>query len=281
MSPATASYGLWHLTSFALGACLGSFLNVAILRIPEGESVVSPPSRCPVCRTPLSWRDNVPLLSWLVLRGRCRTCGAPISPMYPLVEATMGMVAWLLWARFVSGPADLDLRHVAAWVTYTTFAWLVLLAAYTDVRTRIIPELASLWAVPVGLVAAVVLQQLGYDGWLALGWRQAVLGAAVGGGFLGIVSTVWYRVSGSEGVAWGDVRLMAMIGAFVGPIPGAWIVLLLSSFVGAFLGIAKVVASGRSGYLPFGPSLAVAALAYVLYGDVLVERLFPGMAGFL
>lgn len=281
MSPAAVSHATWHLASFAVGACLGSFLNVAVLRIPEGESVTSPPSRCPVCRTPIRWVDNVPMLSWLALRGRCRACGAPISPMYPLIEATVGMVTWLLFTRFVPVPSDLDVRHVAAFVAYTVFAWLVLLAAYTDVRARIIPEVASLWAVPVGIAAAGLLEVLGYDGWLALGWKGAVLGAAVGGGFLGVVSTVWYRVSGSEGVAWGDVRLMAMIGSFVGPIPGAWIVLLLSSFAGAFLGIAKVIASGRSGYLPFGPSLALASLVYVLYGDRLVGALFPGMAGFL
>lgn len=274
-------YTAWQLTALALGGALGSFMALAVVRIPEDASLVSPPSRCPVCHTSLRWHDNIPVVSWLLLRGRCAHCGAPISPMYPLIELTMALVTWLTFHRFVPNPNALDVQHFAAWVVFTIFAWCLLLAAYCDVRARIIPEIASIYAVPVGVLGTLLLDVLSYDGWLAIGWRASVVGVVVGGGFLGIISAAWYRIFGTEGLAWGDVRLMAMIGAFVGAVPAAWVILMLASFTGALLAVGALVVTRRPGYLPFGPALALSSLVYLLYGDVLVPRFLPGLSVFL
>jgi leader peptidase (prepilin peptidase)/N-methyltransferase len=274
-------YPLHQLTAFAIGLCLGSFLNVCILRIPEDRSLWSPPSACPVCGTAIAWHDNVPVLSWLVLRARCRSCHTPISPMYPLIELLMGLLAWLLFRRFVPTPAHVDAANLAAWTVYTGFVFLVLLAAYTDLRTRIIPELASLWAIPIGLGAAALLEGLGYHGWLAIGWRASVLGALLGGASMGGLALIWRALFGREGLGNGDVRLVAMMGAFLGPLPGLWMVLLLGSFLGAFAGLLALSVLRRSAFMPFGPSLSAAGILYVLYGDVIVARLFPNMARLL
>lgn len=274
-------YPMWKLAAFIVGLAMGSFLGVAIQRIPEGRSLVAPPSACDACGARVAWRDNVPIVSWVVLGARCRHCGAPLPALYPLVELLGGLVAWLCFDRFVPGPAFLDGPHLLAFTVFYGACWLLMLAAYTDLRARIIPEVASLWAVPAGIVAAGLLGVAGYDGWLAIGWQQAVLGAAAGGGLLGGMSWLWRHALGRDGLGWGDVRLAAMIGAFVGPLPGLWTVLLLASLGGAALGLVTIGVLRRSTYLPFGPSLAAAGVAYVLWGDAIVSALFPGMAMFL
>lgn len=275
----TGLWVAWQIAAFALGAALGSFLALAVVRLPADRSLLSPPSRCPVCHAPVRWHDNVPIVGWLVLRGRCRDCHSPIAPLHPVLEAGFGALAWLMFRRFVPGAWALDAGHLAAFAVFTVFAWLLLCAAYVDVRARLVPELASVYAVPVGIAGAVLLGGLGYEGWLAVGWRASVVGALAGGGGLGAVSWLWWRLAGSEGLAWGDVRLAAMIGAFVGAVPGLLAVLLLASFGGAFVGLAATLVRGRSGYLPFAPVLAAASLAWVLYGDVIARWLLPSLAG--
>jgi leader peptidase (prepilin peptidase)/N-methyltransferase len=274
-------YAAWKIAAFAAGASLGSFMGVALSRIPDGVSLWSPPSRCDVCGTPIAWRDNIPLISWLALGARCRACEAPLPALYPLIELLGGMVAWLVFDRFVPSPAFLDAPHLAAAAVFYLFCWLLLLATYLDLKARIIPEISSVWAVPIGVACAAGLEWLGYAGWLSIGWRASVIGALLGGGVLGTLSLVWRYALGRDGLGWGDVRLVAMIGAFLGPLPGLWTVLLLGSFGGALVGIGAVLALRRSVYLPFGPSLAAAGITYVLWGDQLVVRLFPGMAAFL
>ena len=274
-------YLLYQLTAFAIGLCLGSFLNVCILRIPDDKSLWSPPSSCPVCQTPIAWYDNIPVFSWMRLGARCRHCETPIPPMYPLIEMTMGMLAWLLYRRFVPSPQNLEPVTLAAWALYLVFVFLLLLAAYTDIRTRIIPEQASTWAIPVGLLGTAALESAGYHGWLAIGWRSGVLGTLMAFVLLGGLSWTWRAVFQREGLGWGDVMLVSMIGAFLGPLPGTWMVLLMGSFLGAAVALIALIAMRRSAYLPFGPSLSAAAIIYVLYGDVLVTALLPGMAALL
>lgn len=274
-------YFLYQLTAFAIGLSLGSFVALAVVRIPEDQSVRHPPSRCPVCHTPIGWSDNIPVLSWLALKGRCRHCGTPIPPMYPLVELTGGLVGWLVFRRFVAGPWQMDVPHLAAFATYLGFAMLLLLATYTDLRARIIPEISSLYAIPLGIGTAALLSALGYEGWLGHGWRWSVLGAVAGGGGLGLLSWGWYAVLGREGLGQGDVRLAGMIGAFVGPAPGLWLVLLMASFGGALVGVVVALLLRRSAYLPFGPALAVAGLVYLLFGDWIVVQWWPGLSGLL
>ncbi|MCB9682366.1 MAG: prepilin peptidase [Alphaproteobacteria bacterium] len=274
-------HAVWHLAAFAIGAAMGSFAALTIVRVPEDQSIVHPPSHCPVCHTPLTWRDNIPIVSWLVLGARCRTCQTPISPLYPLVELLMGLLGWLLWARFVPTPADMDVQHLTAWAGYLLFTWMLVVAAYTDLRARIIPDFTSIGAVPVGVGLAVLLGALGYDGWLDIGWRASVAGAAVAGGFLLVTALLWDLVFGKLGLALGDVKLVAMIGAFVGLLPGALFVLLAASLTGSALGIVMVLVRRRSSYLPFAPALAFGGIAYVLWGEPLVRALLPGLALYL
>ncbi len=264
-------YTLYHLAAFAIGACLGSFLNVVVLRLPDDRSISHPPSACPVCETPLRWYDNIPVLSWLQLRASCRTCGTSISPMYPLIELVMGLVAWLLWLRFVPRGAELDPAHLTAFASYLAFAWLLLCAAYTDVRHHIILDQTSSYAVPFAIAAMWLVERLGYHGWLAIGWKASVLGALVAYGFLWVVSKGWFLAFKQEGLAMGDVKLFGLVGAFVGPAPGAFFVLLVSMMTGGLVGAGINLARRRNGYLPFAPYIAFAGLLFVLYGDAFVS----------
>lgn len=277
----TVLFVAWQLAATAVGAALGSFLALSALRLSADRSILSPPSHCPVCRAPVRWSDNVPLLGWFLLRGRCRDCGTPIPPLYPLVEAGFAALGWLVFRRFVPGPDALDVPHLLAWGGYLGFAWLLVLAAYTDVRSRIIPTLASVGAVSIGVAVCGLLELVGYEGWLAIGWKGAVLGAAIGWLPLWILSWAWEALAGREGLGGGDVRMIGMIGAFLGAVPGMIVVLLLASFGGAFAGIAYRLWTGRSGYLAFGPWLTAGALAYLLYGDVIVGGALPSFTGFL
>lgn len=264
---------------FALlfGLAIGSFLNVCIARIPEDRSVVWPPSACPACGHRIRARDNVPVLSWLLLRGRCRDCGTPISGLYPAIELLTGMVGWLVYRRVVEGPADLDLPHLAGFAFYLAFAAMLIAQAYIDIRHYIVPDQFSVYAVPVGLLGAFLLGLVGYEG--APTWQQSAVGALLGGGSLGLVSLVYWLVRRDEGLGFGDVKLFAMIGAFLGALPALPIVLLTGSLTGAVFGIAVAVArrKGLRTAVPFGPFLALGALVYLLHGPDLVARLFPGM----
>lgn len=271
----TALYLLARLNAVVLGLCFGSVLGMAVHRIPRDRSLWWPPSACPVCGHRVRWNDNVPVASWLLLRGRCRDCQTPISPVYPLLELLGGLLGWLIFQRFVPAPWLVDLPHLAAAVSYFGFCWLLLLAAYTDLRARIIPEIASLYAVPFGVLSAVVLEQVGYLGWLDHDWRHAVLGAGAGA-LVAALSLGWRWVVGREGLGWGDVRLIMMIGAFLGPLPGLWVVLLLGSLLAAVVGLGTVLFTGRSSYLPFGPALCASAVTWVLYGDRIGPWLLPG-----
>ncbi len=190
----------------AAGAIAGSFANVCIHRLPRGESVVHPPSRCPKCGTRVAWYDNVPVLSWFVLRGRCRACRAPISPRYPLVEAAGAGIfagAVLLW-----GPTA-----VAAGGALLALASLILVA--TDLETRTLPDEVTLGTLVLGLVVAAVRDRaaagtgvplLAGHGHLV----EAVLGAAVGAAFLELVRRAYLALRGQEGMGGGDVKMLAM-----------------------------------------------------------------------
>jgi leader peptidase (prepilin peptidase)/N-methyltransferase len=268
---------LLHITATLIGLVLGSFVNVALVRLPAGRGLWWPGSACDVCGTPLRWYDNVPVLSWLWLRGRCGTCHTPIPAFHPLIEALGGALAWLVFLRFVPGPASIDAPQLAAAAIYFVFVVLLLIAAFVDLRTHVIPDEVSLGAIPLGIAGNAALDALGYDGWLGPGWKLATLGAFAAFALLGGLSLTWRLALGRDGLGWGDVRLLAMIGAFVGPLPGLWTVLLLACVIGVLSGAGVAIATRRSAYLPFGPAIAAAAIAYVLYGDALVRATWPGL----
>jgi len=237
----------------ALGLAVGSFLNVCIYRLPRGESLVAPRSRCTSCGTQLRWRDNVPVLSYLLLAGRCRTCRAPISPMYPVVEVSAALVAVVSYVRF--GPTLFFVSRVA-------FALALIVLFVIDLRHRILPNRIT---VP-GIVAGFA-----FSFFAPPGWPASLVGIVAGGGLLLAIAEVYYRTRGEEGLGMGDVKMIAMIGAFLG-----WksmlVALVLSSVLGSAIGVAMIAArKGDMKYaLPFGSFLAVGALVASLFGDAIV-----------
>lgn len=243
-----------HLVILALfGLAVGSFLNVCIHRIPGQESLLHPPSRCPSCGTRLRWFDNVPVAGYALLGGRCRTCRAPISIRYPIVELiTMG-VFLLHYAAFDWGPL-LAVRLLFACVLIVLFA--------IDLQHHLLPNVITLPGLVAGLLFSLFLPP---------GILHALLGALAGGGVLWLIGEAYYRYSGHEGMGGGDVKMLAMIGAFLG-----WqqviLTLVLSSVAGSIVGI-LFLASRRGGLkyeLPYGTFLALAALAASLAGDRII-----------
>ena len=267
---------LYHITAVLIGLVLGSFANVAILRLPDGRSLL-PGSACPQCGSPVRPIDNIPIVSWVILRGRCRSCRTPIPATYPLVELLGGLLAFLVWRRFVPGPDELDAAHLTAAALYFLLIVDLVIASFSDVRYRIIPDETSSYAVPFAILGVVALGWLGYEGPLAMSWRASVLGAAVAGGSLGLLAWTANWLTKQEALGWGDVKLFALIGAAVGAAPGAFLVLMLASFSGSIAGLTGLAIARRRIWLPFGPSLAFAAIAYVLWGDSLSRALVPGL----
>jgi leader peptidase (prepilin peptidase)/N-methyltransferase len=240
---------------FALA--IGSFLNVVIHRLPMGESLVAPRSRCPGCGAPIAAWQNVPVLSWLLLRGRCASCRKPISLRYPLVELATALLAVALWRGF--GPG-------AAFVVAAPFALAMLVLFFTDWDHQLLPDPITLGGFATGLVLAWWNPFLhGATGWGRL-W-SALSGAALGAGVLWGIGAAYTRLRGIEAMGMGDVKMMAMVGAFAGP-AGVLFTLFFASIVGALVGIALVPLRGRTmkDTLPFGCFLAPAALAALLWG---------------
>jgi leader peptidase (prepilin peptidase) / N-methyltransferase len=233
------------------GAVIGSFLNVCILRLPAEQSIVSPPSRCPKCGTPVGWRDNIPILSWLLLRGHCRHCAEPISPMYPLVE--LAVAALWAWMAVRNGLGVEALRGAL-------FGTLLLGIALTDAREYIIPNEFTWGGLAIGLVLSAVggVQPL----------LLAMLGAAVGFAILWLVGTLGTWAFKEEAMGGGDIKMMAMVGSFVG-----WQGVLLTIFLGALAGTAiflPLMLLGRKKLVPFGVFLALGAEITYLVGPALI-----------
>jgi leader peptidase (prepilin peptidase) / N-methyltransferase len=221
---------------FAFGAVVGSFLNVVIARVPAGESIASPPSRCPRCQRPIDWYDNVPILSWLALRARCRGCALPISARYPLVESLTGLLALGVAWRF--GPT---LPALA----FFTFAAMLVALAFIDLDHFWLPEVISLPLLGLGLLSplwnpelGLTLDQLGVlpGRPLLQAFAASVTGALVGGGFLFLVGKVGSALLGKEAMGLGDVVLLAGIGAWLG-VQSIFFVLMFSSIQGTAVGI--------------------------------------------
>ncbi len=229
---------------FAIGAIVGSFLNVVIYRLPRHQSIVRPRSACPSCGTPIRWYDNVPILSWLLLLARCRSCRAAISIRYPLVEAlaaTLGLLAYLRYG--LSLPA----------LAVAVFAWITIALGLIDLEHQLLPDVITYPSIVFGLVVS----------WFGgiVDFRQSVAGAAFGALVLITVIYAYRWLRGEEGMGWGDVKYLAAIGAVMGLHRCVW-VLMVSSVVGALFGGALILLGRGSGKtaLPFGTFLAVAVL---------------------
>lgn len=250
----TASSLFLQLAALALGLVIGSFLNVVIARLPKGESIVSPRSRCPRCRKPIRPWDNIPVLSWFLLRGRCRDCGKKISWRYPLIEASAGVLLWLVALR---------VEHPALLVPHAAFVLALLAIAWIDLDTRTIPDALTIPGVGIGLAASLFGPP---------GLGAAILGAAVGGTSLWLVGYLYERSTGVPGMGGGDVKLAAMMGAFLG-MGGVFGAIFLASLLGSVFG-AALIALGRGSRrtaIPFGTFLAPSAIVLLLYGDTLAR----------
>jgi leader peptidase (prepilin peptidase)/N-methyltransferase len=267
---------------FLFGLCLGSFLNVCIHRLPKGESVVRPRSRCPRCGQAIAAYDNIPLVSYALLGGRCRHCRARISPVYPLVEALTGAALLLAYWRFGLTADGLKAALLAA-------AMIVLF--FTDLRDRLLPDRVTLPGIVVGFVfafwvpvedgtAALVARGLGRPpSPMVLSVADALLGALVGAGILFVLGEVWYRLRKVEAMGLGDVKMMAMVGLCLG-VKLTVVTLLLGSVTGSLVGGAYILLArkGSQYELPLGSFLAFGALVALFWGEQLVRGylgLFP------
>ena len=257
---------------FVFGLIIGSFLNVCILRIPVAESVVLPPSHCPSCGMPIKPYDNIPVVSWLVLAGRCRKCKARISAMYPMVELGTGLLFLACYLAF-------GIKAEA--LKWAIFAALLIVLTITDLRERILPDKVNFVGFGLGLLLSLFTRPV--DGtalWLAnhlftypppeaaLSFADALIGAGVASGLLWLVAEGYFRARGREGMGLGDVKMMAMAGAFLG-LQRALLTILLGSLLGSIIGIA-VIAIGRKGRdfeLPFGTFLGAGAMLVVFFGS--------------
>ena len=259
----------------ALGAMIGSFLNVVIHRVPREESIVFPNSRCPSCGTAIRPYDNVPVLSWLVLRGRCRSCRSPIAARYPAVEAlTAALFALVLLRDGVSIVLLPDLVFVAALVALV----------FIDAEHMILPDVITLPGFGLALVARVLLPNLEGLGFLTggalAGWPDwsvslvgALLGALAGGGTLWLLGWLWERLRGVEAMGLGDVKMMFMVGAYLGW-PLTILTLFLAVISGSFVGIALMVwrrDRDMQMLLPFGIFLGTGAVIALLAGRPIVD----------
>jgi leader peptidase (prepilin peptidase)/N-methyltransferase len=240
---------------FLFGLLLGSFFNVCIYRIPREESIIFPPSHCTVCGTQLKWLDLFPLFSWLFLRGRCRTCNSSISFQYPLVEFVTGLLYLLLFLKF---------GFSGSFISYLILASILIITTGIDIEHQIIPN----GLVLIGVIAGISLILTG----ASVNWLDGLIGFFVGGGIFLLVALLSVWILKKEGMGGGDVKLMGMIGLFMG-----WkltaLSILLSIYAGGLIGgvLLLLKIKKRGDAIPYGPFIAVGTLISIFYGNELIS----------
>ena len=243
------------IVSIIFGAMVGSFLNVCIYRLPKEESIIWPRSHCPTCKKMIRFYDNIPLISYLLLRGRCRYCKGPISLQYPLVEGITALSSLFLIIKF--GPS-------LSYLFYFAFVAALIAITVIDLYHQIIPDGISLPGIGVGLLTSLVNPQITFF--------NSLMGILLGGGSLFLVATLYEWMFKREGMGGGDVKLLAMIGAFLG-----WkaviLTILLSSLIGSITGILIMILKGKDFKyaIPFGPFLSMGAVIALFYGENLIR----------
>jgi len=236
------------ITAGLFGAVVGSFLNVVILRLPKDDaSIVFPGSHCPKCQHPLSWYENIPLISYLFLVGRCRSCKTRISLQYPLVELMTALLAMATVFRFGISVTALG---------YFLFSAALVVIIWIDIHHQIIPDIISLPGIILGFLFSFVNS--------TVTWQGSLIGLLVGGGILYSIAVLYYLVRKVDGMGGGDIKLLAMLGGFLGwqSLP---FIMLFSSLTGALFGITSMIIQRKGGQIkiPFGPFLSIAALLYL------------------
>ena len=241
--------------SIIIGAIIGSFLNVCIVRLPKEESIVTPGSHCPHCNHPILFYDNIPFISYLVLRGKCRYCKSSISPQYPLIEGITAISSLLLFLKF--GPS-------LNYLLYFSFVAALIVITVVDIYHQIIPDVISIPGIGVGLLGSLLVPYITFF--------NSLLGILLGGGSLFLVATLYQWFFKREGMGGGDVKLLAMIGAFLG-----WksviLTILLGSLVGSIIGMITMVIKGKDFKyaIPFGPFLSLGAVIALFYGEAVIH----------
>jgi leader peptidase (prepilin peptidase) / N-methyltransferase len=240
---------------FLFGMCIGSFLNVCIYRLPSSMSIINPSrSFCPLCNSAIPFYDNIPVLSYLWLKGRCRHCNAPISLRYPLVELMTGILAVAILFMFGLTPES---------IVYFIFISSLLVITFIDIDHQIIPDIITLPGIPMGLAASFILP--------AMTFKSSLLGLLVGGGSLFLVAWTYSLITRKEGMGGGDIKLLGMIGAFIGW-KGVLFTIFVASLAGTFAGMIVVLLKGKNlkFAIPFGPFLSIGAMSYVFFGEKII-----------
>ena len=243
---------------FILGLCIGSFLNVCIYRLPASQSIAHPGSMCPKCGTPIAFYDNIPVFSYLWLKGRCRNCRVKIAMRYPIVELLGGLFALATFLKF--GPTLEALIYFA-------FIACLLVVTFIDLDHRIIPDIITLPGIPICFAASFAISSVAY--------KDALLGILAGGGSLFFVAWIYSLITKREGMGGGDIKLLAMMGALVGW-KGVVFTVFVSSLVGTLSGLAVMLQShkGMKLAVPFGPFLAIGSITYIFFGSQLIAWYF-------
>ena len=269
--------GLFYIIcgfSFGLGACIASFLNVVIWRVPRGESIVSPPSHCPKCNAPIRWYQNIPILSWLALRGKCANCKAPISPRYILIE-TLGGVLFLaaFWKYGTNGGlASAALNTLVVWIWIA----LMIVGSMIDFDHKLLPDFVTIGGMVLGLVWNLCVCLL--LGGQKVYWENFCIvtgfGFVFGFGLLWLIRWLGSKAFKREAMGMGDVFLMGAVGALFGPV-AVLVTLILSSVFGSIVGVGMVALSktkfGKFVEIPYGPYICLGCLCWMFYGPEIVD----------
>jgi leader peptidase (prepilin peptidase) / N-methyltransferase len=264
---------LFTVFAFLMGMLIGSFLNVCIFRLPRDLSVVAPRSFCPQCEKPIAWYDNFPVVSFILLRGKCRNCGTAIPWRYPVVELLNGLAFGVPVAAF--GVTPLALK-------YCLLSAICITLIFSDLEERILPDEFTIGGTVVGLLLAWFVPMPGgvsyffvrsNDNPQLLSLVEAILGIVVCAGALWLVGYLYEKVRDREGLGFGDVKMIAMIGAFLG-LQGALLTLIISSVIGSIVGLAFIFITGKNAStyeLPFGTFLGASCLAVAIFGETVLR----------
>jgi len=248
-------YGVNDVLIFILGLIVGSFSNVCIYRIPRNESIVYPASHCPKCRSNISPKDNIPLLSYILLKGRCRNCKSKISIQYPIVEFLTGLIYLIIYLTY-----DLSVQTLI----YIILSSALIIIAFIDLNEQIVSDVISLPGIVLGLILSFFVSYISFI--------DSALGVFVGGGIILIIGMGGSVIFKKEAMGGGDVKLAAMIGAFLG-----WRYIIISLFLGFFLGalvgifliLSKI--KSREDVIPFGPFIVLGSLITLLWGEMIIS----------
>lgn len=254
---------LVHIYAFIFGMCIGSFLNVCIYRLPAFKSIISPSSSCPTCGKTIKFYDNIPVLSYLILKGHCRYCKSPISLRYACVEIITGLLALCSFLKYgLSLQALIIFAFISALIVIT----------YIDIDHKIIPNQITLPGIPIFLFAALIFPEMHLT--------DSLLGILSGGGSLFLIAWIYKAITQKAGMGGGDIKLLAMIGAMIGW-KGVLFTIYAASATGTAVGVLLMLVKGKSikFAIPFGPFLSIGAITYIFLGELIIERYFLFMHG--